>query len=281
MKLIILSFFAFINCQLTTVTEGGDTNHTDSFIVPTNRTKLLEYILVVENLLNDIYTNFNVPLVLHNNSNIIQSMDSRINRPPCLYTHNYTNYDLISYERVAVSMYNSLNLTGEDQLLSLKAKHVYFLNSLQGNLIVIPLSLRSIIGLTGDKTINCSVSINFTSFFELELNVTTAQQNDTLQLNPIVLPSSKHCAFVYNTTTLFSDIVSNNICTVPNIVGDGYVFLVNDTIVNDNTILSGPALLNVYKNTTDTLPKPDDGTSVGIHITTTINLMLTTFLLFI
>jgi hypothetical protein len=252
--------------------EGGDIIDNNRYTIPSNSTKLLEYILIVENLLEHLYNLVKnvpeyTPFINGNNTNVIRNIDPIVNRPACTYKFNNSalDYELRTYERVAVSMYKTLNVMEGTVLFNLKMQHRYFLNFLTGTPTTIPLHIRSIIGITGNKTTDCLPSIPFISFFALELNVIQAKPKEVLEISSLVLPDGKHCAFVGNLTTVFSDVV-NDTCKVPETVnpGDGYIYLVNDTSsITDmlvSSVISGPALLNIISSPS---PAPfDDGTRI-------------------
>ena len=255
---------------------GGDTENVNKTTLPTELTRILEYILIVENLQNDLYRRYqsidntftDVINSLIGNVNTIRLLNNTVNRPPCTYFFNETSVgsikaELEKFERIAISMYNSLNIMEGNPLFDLKLRHKTFLDVLTGtfNTPVIPVSLRSAIGIIAGNTVTCNVDIPFVSFFELVMNSNNTRHDEVLTIKSLILPGGRHCAFIGINGTFWSNIDGNKTCKVPHTsyIGMNHVYLVNDTItpVTDiitSSVVSGPALINV-------LPF-DDGTRI-------------------
>jgi hypothetical protein len=259
------------NKSNTTVISGTQTIVTKI----DNENDMLRYILIVENLLSDLYNTTQTFLSSHNvpddslkllnpflasesnNTDIIHSLNRNIYRPACTYTFNDTSIEtlqdeLIKFEKIAVSMYNSLTLP-EGPLYDIKYKHKSFLDNLLGeNTSVVPLNIRSVINLVAENTINCTVPIPFISFFKLDLNGTTYNQNTNITLPSVSSSLNKitYCAFVTSAMTIWSKISNNNCLITTDIsLGNNYLFISNETSPITDTlfasVLSGPVEIKV------------------------------------
>lgn len=244
--------------------------------IPTEITRVLEYLLVVENLQNDLYRRYqridntftDRITSLLGNVNVIRSLNNTVNRPPCTYFFNDTSIDsmkaeLEKFERIAIGMYNSLNIMEGSPLFELKLRHKTFLDLMTGtfNTPVLPVSLRTVIGITAGNTIICNVDIPFVSFFRLTFNSNITRHNEVLTVESLILPNGRHCAFVGINGTVWSNIEGKT-CKVPveSSTGMNHIYIVNDTVtpVTDtsiNSVISGPAQVNI-------LSAFDDGTRI-------------------
>lgn len=232
-----------------------------------NEADKFKYILIVENLLNDLY-NKTISFISQNRLNDLQNMTSvlsdmsynvnriksdnaNVTRPPCEYTFNTSSIDslkheLVKFERIAVGMYQSLNLT-DPLLLNIKSKHIAFLDSLlnTNETSIAPLNVRSVIGLVGNNTLNCSEPIPFVSFFKLELDSLVYHPNDLIKIPELF--SSGYCAFVGN-DTIYTQI-NNTFCAVNVSFGTYYLYIANNTMpITDKSIssvLAGPVAIDI------------------------------------
>ena len=273
-------------------TEGGginDTENANKTIIPTEFSRVLEYVLVVENLQNDLYKRYqsidntfsDTINSLIGNVDIIRLLNNTVNRPVCSYFFNETSVDsmkaeLEKFERVAIGMYNSLNVTEGNPLFDLKLRHKNFLDLLTGtsNTPVIPVSLMSVIGIIDRNTMTCNIPISFIPFPQLVLNSNITRHDEVLTIQSLISPDDgKYCAFVGINDTVWSNI-ENKTCKVPNTsyIGMNHIYITNDTStpVTDTitvSVMSGPALINV-------LPFDDGTRIISFAFTNVINWMI-------